>query len=59
MFGDMVFEMTRSFNQKQFKLDEHIERLLYGVKIFRIPLNKSAKQLKDICYETIEANMPF
>ena len=24
MFGDMVFEMTRSFNQKQFKLKEHL-----------------------------------
>ena len=34
MFGDMVFEMTRSFNKKQFKLDEHIERLLYGIKIY-------------------------
>ncbi len=59
MFGDMVFEMTRSFNQKQFKLDEHIDRLLYGVKIFRIPLNKSAREIKDICHETIEKNMPF
>ena len=27
MFGDMVFEMTRSFNKKQFKLREHLERL--------------------------------
>ena len=27
MFGDMVFEMTRSFNKKQFLLDEHIDRL--------------------------------
>src|SRR5438552_1398986 len=27
MFGDMVFEMTRSFNKVQFKLREHIERL--------------------------------
>ena len=27
MFGDMVFEMTRSFNKKQFKLEEHIARL--------------------------------
>ena len=27
MFGDMVFEMTRSFNQEQFKLREHLERL--------------------------------
>ena len=43
MFGDMVFEMTRSFNQKQFKLDDHIERLLYGVKIFRIPLKFVSK----------------
>ena len=24
MFGDMVFEMTRSFNKKQFKLREQI-----------------------------------
>ena len=27
MFGDMVFEMTRSFNQIQFQLREHLERL--------------------------------
>ena len=59
MFGDMVFEMTRSFNKKTFKLDEHIERLLYGVKIYEIPLKKSAQELKDICLKTIEINDPF
>tara|TARA_B100000795_G_C22796893_1_gene439814 strand:+ start:1950 stop:2951 length:1002 start_codon:yes stop_codon:yes gene_type:complete len=59
MFGDMVFEMTRSFNKKTFKLDEHIERLLYGVKIYEIPLKKSAKELKEICLQTIELNEPF
>ena len=37
MFGDMVFEMTRSFKKKQFKLRDHIRRLLLGVKIYRIP----------------------
>ena len=31
MFGDMVFEMTRSFNQEQFKLREHLERLYMGI----------------------------
>ena len=38
MFGDMVFEMTRSFNKKQFKLREHLERLYTGVKLVHIPL---------------------
>ena len=58
MFGDMVFEMTRSFNGKQFKLDEHIERLFNGIKILRIPIQYSQKQLKEICLETIEKNKP-
>jgi branched-chain amino acid aminotransferase len=59
MFGDMVFEMTRSFNKKQFKLKEHLERLLYGVKIYRIPLNLNINDLEKICLETIERNENF
>jgi len=38
MFGDMVFEMTRSFKHKQFLLEDHIDRLLTGLKILRIPV---------------------
>ena len=38
MFGDMVFEMTRSFNKVQFKLEDHIDRLMRGIKIYRIPI---------------------
>ncbi len=56
MFGDMVFEMTRSFNKKQFKLKEHIERLYAGVKILRIPLKMTPGEMEDACYQTIEAN---
>jgi branched-chain amino acid aminotransferase len=59
MFGDMVFEMTRSFNKKQFKLKEHLERLLYGVKIYRIPLNLNINDLEKICLETVERNDKF
>tara|TARA_B100000575_G_scaffold294533_1_gene311201 strand:+ start:2843 stop:3832 length:990 start_codon:yes stop_codon:yes gene_type:complete len=59
MFGDMVFEMTRSFNKKQFKLKEHLERLYYGIKIYRIPMKISMKELEEICYETIKKNEPF
>lgn len=56
MFGDMVFEMTRSFNRKQFKLREHLERLYAGLKILRIPLEMTIEKMERACYETIEAN---
>ncbi len=56
MFGDMVFEMTRSFGKKQFKLREHIDRLYAGLKILRIPLEMTPEQMERACYETIEAN---
>ena len=56
MFRDMVFEMTRSFNKKQFKLIEHLERLYMGAKILHIPLKLTIKELEQACYETIEKN---
>lgn len=58
MFGDMVFEMTRSFNGIQFKLEEHIERLFNSIKILRIPVKYSRKDLIEICLETIKVNNP-
>lgn len=59
MFGDMVFEMTRSFNKQQFKLREHLERLIAGTKILRIPLNLSIDDLENICKRVVEVNEPF
>ncbi|MBT6939509.1 MAG: branched-chain amino acid aminotransferase [Candidatus Marinimicrobia bacterium] len=56
MFGDMVFEMTRSFNKKQFKLREHLERLYLGVKILHIPLHMTIDELEAACLETIKEN---
>lgn len=56
MFGDMVFEMTRSFNKKQFKLREHIDRLYAGIKILRIPLAMTPKEMERACHETVNAN---
>ncbi len=58
MFGDMVFEMTRSFNKKQFKLREHLERLYASIKYLRIPISMSIEEMERHCYETIEANDP-
>ena len=56
MFGDMVFEMTRSFNNKQFKLREHLERLYTGIKILHIPTEITIDEMEEAVYETIEKN---
>jgi branched-chain amino acid aminotransferase len=59
MFGDMVFEMTRSFNKKQFKLREHLERLYAGIKILRIPVKMSIEEMEKKVYDTININDPL
>ena len=56
MFGDMVFEMTRSFGKKQFKLREHIDRLYAGIKILRIPVTMTPEEMEAAVQQTIEAN---
>ena len=58
MFGDMIFEMTRSFNKEQFRLREHLERLFLGLKILRIPINMTIEELEQACLLTIEMNEP-
>jgi branched-chain amino acid aminotransferase len=59
MFGDMVFEMTRSFNGEQFKLRDHIDRLYVGLSILRIPMPLTKDELEAACYETISANSAY
>jgi branched-chain amino acid aminotransferase len=59
MFGDMVFEMTRSFNKVQFKLREHLERLYASIKYVRIPLDMAIDEMERHVYETIEVNDPL
>jgi branched-chain amino acid aminotransferase len=56
LFGDMVFEMTRSFKKKQFKLREHLERLYASIKYLRIPTNMSIDDMEKICYEVVDKN---
>ncbi len=61
MFGDMVFEMTRSFNKEQFKMMEHIDRLYASAKYLRIDLESvmSKEQMLDAVNETIRINEPY
>ena len=61
MFGDMIFEMTRSFNKKQFKLREHIDRLYDSAKYLQIDLESemSKDEMQKAIEKTIEVNEPY
>ncbi len=56
MFGDMVFEMTRSFNKVQFKLEDHVDRLLAGLRILRVPIQMTRDAIVGACLETVKVN---
>ena len=61
MFGDMIFEMTRSFNKKQFRLKEHLQRLYASAKYLRMNLESvmAMEEMEEAVYETIKVNEPF
>ncbi len=61
MFGDTVFEMTRSFHKKQFKLREHLERLYASAKYLHIDLESAMTidEMEQAVYKTIELNDPY
>jgi branched-chain amino acid aminotransferase len=56
MFGDTVFEMTRSFNGKQFMLEEHIARLFRSINYVQIPLEYGKAAIEEACKDVQEAN---
>ena len=58
MFGDMAFEMTRTFNQKCFKLREHLDRLYGSLKLLEIDCGLSIDEMERLTIETLERNQP-
>lgn len=58
MFGDMVFEMTRTFNQEPFRLRDHLERLYASLDYVEIDCGLTIDQMEAATHETIERNLP-
>ena len=56
MFGDVAFEMTRSFNKQHFKLREHLERLVASARWLHIPIALSTSELEECCHQVVKAN---
>jgi branched-chain amino acid aminotransferase len=52
----MVFEMTRSFHKRQFRLREHLERLYASMRYVRIPEPVTIDEMERLCAEVQAAN---
>jgi branched-chain amino acid aminotransferase len=58
MYGDMAFEMTRTYNQQPFKLREHLERLYCSLRLLEIDCGLSMDEMEQITQETLAKNLP-
>ena len=57
--GDAVFDTTRTFRHKIFRLDEHLDRFFESLKYMRIEPGLSKAQFADITHQIIDANLPL
>ena len=57
--GDGVYDVTRTFGQKPFRLREHTERLFRSLQYTRIDCGMSVDQMEKITLEVLERNKPM
>ena len=58
-YGDGVFDMTRTFGHKIFKIKEHVDRLYQSLNYMDIHINLSKKEMIDISNKVLEINLPL
>ncbi len=58
MYGDMAFEMTRTFHHEPFRLREHLERLYGSLKLLEIDCGLTIDEMERATRETLERNLP-
>ena len=54
--GDGVYDVTRTFRHKPFKLKEHNDRLFRSLKYTRIDCGMSQEEMEGACMEVLERN---
>ena len=57
MFGDMAFEMTRTFNHQPFRLRVHLERLYASLRLLEIECGLTIDEMETITLETLDRNI--
>ena len=58
MYGDMAFEMTRTFNHKPFRLREHLERLYGSLRLLEIDCGLTIDEMERATLATLKRNIP-
>ena len=59
ILGDAVFDTTRTFGHKIFRLDEHLDRLFDSLRYTRIDPGMSRAKLAELTLQVLEANLPL
>ena len=57
--GYSVFDTTRTFNHKIFKLDEHLHRFYNSLKYARLDPGMDISQMAQITMQVLETNLPL
>ena len=57
--GDAVFDTTRTFGHKIFRLDEHLDRLFDSLRYTRIDPGMGRDKLAELTMQVLEANLPL
>ncbi len=59
-YGSSVFEGIRAYDTKRgpaiFRLDEHVDRLMYSARIYRMELPFSRDQIRQVCLDVVAVN---
>ena len=59
MFGDAVFDATRTFGGTIFKLKEHLDRLYNSLKYMRIGPGMTQDYMAELTRQVVNANLPL
>ena len=58
MYGDMAFEMTRTYGGRPFRLREHLERLYASLRLLEIDCGLPLAEMERLTLETLARNLP-
>lgn len=59
LYGDAVFDTTRTFDKRIFKLKEHLDRFFNSLRYMRIDPGMSKEEMARLTMQVLEANLPL